>query len=137
MLELFCLFLKTCVDSMTVSQTPNIIPSRPQVLMGSNTREQLQEQLITTSLITGDMTGDCEGSPDLKSPDVYCTVCGITFNSDKQSLQHYAGKLHAKKRRLDNHMIRCAQREEERRKSSVIKNKEKEQGVNQPCPPKS
>jgi len=38
--------------------------------------------------------------------DVYCSICGTSFNSDKQSAQHYRGKLHAKKLRLARYLTR-------------------------------
>jgi len=37
---------------------------------------------------------------------VYCSICGTSFNSDKQSEQHYRGKLHAKKLRLARYLTR-------------------------------
>lgn len=37
---------------------------------------------------------------------VYCSVCATSFNSDKQSDQHYRGKLHAKKLRLARYLTR-------------------------------
>jgi len=37
---------------------------------------------------------------------VYCSICGTSFNSNKQSEQHYRGKLHAKKLRLARYLTR-------------------------------
>ena len=37
---------------------------------------------------------------------VYCSICGTSFNSDKQADQHYRGKLHAKKLRLARYLTR-------------------------------
>jgi len=37
---------------------------------------------------------------------VYCSICGTSFNSDKQSDQHYRGKLHARKLRLARYLTR-------------------------------
>ena len=31
------------------------------------------------------------------NPEVYCKICGVSFNSPKQAQQHYQGKNHAKK----------------------------------------
>ncbi|CAH1775984.1 unnamed protein product [Owenia fusiformis] len=39
-----------------------------------------------------------KSTTDIK-PDVYCKVCGVSFNSEKQSLQHYNGKSHVKRLR--------------------------------------
>jgi len=41
-----------------------------------------------------------------RGADVYCSICGTSFNSDKQSHQHYRGKLHAKKLRLARYLTR-------------------------------
>lgn len=35
--------------------------------------------------------------------EVYCKICGVSFNSPKQAQQHYQGKNHAKKVRATNH----------------------------------
>jgi len=51
--------------------------------------------------VSGDVTAvRCAGAR------VYCSVCGVSFNSDQQSAQHYRGKLHAKKLRLARHLTR-------------------------------
>lgn len=54
-------------------------------------------------------SGSCPSSPGSSgaptveiNPEIYCRVCGVSFNSTKQAHQHYHGKNHAKKLRLDN-----------------------------------
>jgi len=54
-------------------------------------------------------SGSCPSSPGSSgaptveiNPEIYCRVCGFSFNSTKQAHQHYHGKNHAKKLRLDN-----------------------------------
>lgn len=44
------------------------------------------------------------------SPDVYCNLCSVAFNSDKQAVQHYSGKTHAKRRRADQTLARVEAR---------------------------
>lgn len=42
------------------------------------------------------------GTGNRISASVYCALCSVAFNSDKQAVQHYAGKTHAKRLRADD-----------------------------------
>ena len=55
----------------------------------------------TTSTSKSTTTTSPTTSTDIH-PEVYCKVCGVSFNSTKQAQQHYQGKNHAKKVRASS-----------------------------------